>query len=149
MPPLEGRKPRIFVADDDRAMLELILTRLDLAGYETAYGRHGREALAGITAFHPAVVILDVNMPQLDGFGVLEALHRLTPAFTAPVMLLTARHAPDDVQRALKLGAKDFLAKPFEGPQLLARVARLLRPKPHGLEGDGEPAEASDRAVLI
>lgn len=130
MQPLEGRKPRIFVAEDDRGVLDLILTRLTLAGYETAYGRDGWEALSGIAASRPAVIILDINMPNLDGFGVLERLRKMTPPLLAPVMVLTARHAPDDVRRALALGARDFLAKPFDGAQLLARVARLMRPKP-------------------
>jgi two-component system OmpR family response regulator len=130
MSPPDGRKPRIFVADDDRDVLELILTRLGLAGYDTAYGRNGMEALAGIAAFRPAAVILDINMPRLDGFGVLERMRAPGHPCLAPVMVLTANHSPVEVQRALKLGAKDFLTKPFEGPQLLARVNRLLRAKP-------------------
>jgi DNA-binding response OmpR family regulator len=130
MPLHEGRKPRIFVAEDDRAVLDLILTRLTLAGYETAYGRDGWEALSGITAYRPAAIILDINMPNLDGFGVLERLRKMNPPSLTPVMVLTARHAPDDVRQALSLGARDFLAKPFEDAQLLARIARLLRPRP-------------------
>jgi len=150
MPPPEPRKLRVFVAEDDRGVLDLILTRLELAGYETAYGRDGREALHRLAAYRPNAVILDINMPNLDGFGVLEALRRMTPAFNAPVMVLTARHAPGDVQRALKLGAKDLLAKPFEGPQLLARVARLVRPKPTIAPSNIPPAEAvSDFEILI
>ncbi len=126
----EIRNPRVFVAEDDRNVLELIVTRLALAGYDTAYGRDGREALRGIAAFRPAAVLLDINMPNLDGFGVLEQLRDQTQTFTAPIMVLTGLHAGDDVRRALDLGAKDFLTKPFEGAQLLARVARLIRPKP-------------------
>lgn len=130
MPLHEARKARVFVAEDDRGVLDLILTRLTLAGYETGYGRDGWEALSGIAAYRPAAIILDINMPNLDGFGVLERLRKMTPALLAPVMVLTARHAPDDVRRAMSLGARDFLAKPFEDTQLLARVARLMRPKP-------------------
>lgn len=125
----ERRKARVFVAEDDRGVLDLVVTRLTLAGYDTAYGRDGWEAVAGIQQIRPAAIVLDINMPNLDGFGVLEVLRKKTELATIPVMVLTARNAPDDVQRALALGARDFLAKPFDDAQLLARVARLLRPR--------------------
>lgn len=126
----EARKARIFVAEDDRGVLDLIVTRLTLAGYDTAYGRDGWEAVHGIEQTRPSAVVLDINMPSLDGFGVLEALRKRPTLAPIPVMVLTARNAPDDVQRALALGARDFLAKPFKDDQLLARVGRLLRPRP-------------------
>jgi len=69
--------------------------------------------------------VLDINMPVLDGLSVLEALKAGGCLF--PVLVLTARHARDDVRRAVSLGAKDYLTKPFTEAQLLARVARLLR----------------------
>ena len=69
-------------------------------------------------------------MPGLDGFGVLEGMGLHGHIETTPVLMLTARNAPEDVQRALKLGARDYLTKPFDDKQLLARVARLLRPRP-------------------
>lgn len=127
---LEGRKARIFVAEDDRGVLDLVVTRLMLAGYETAYGRDGWEAIAGIQQTRPAAIVLDINMPKLDGFGVLDILGRKPDLASIPVMVLTARNAPGDVQRALALGARDFLAKPFDDALLLARIARLLRPRP-------------------
>ncbi len=141
MLPRDARKPRIFVAEDDRDVLDLILTRLTLAGYMTAHARDGHEALRGIAAARPAGIILDINMPNLDGFGVLERLSAAAPAGPkTPVMVLTARHAPDDVQRALSMGARDFLTKPFQDAQLLARVARLIRAR---------PAPASGQPVLV
>jgi DNA-binding response OmpR family regulator len=66
-------------------------------------------------------------MPELDGFGVLTALSA-SGAKPPPTMVLTARHASEDVRRAMSLGAKDYLTKPFSENQLLARIARLLRP---------------------
>jgi two-component system OmpR family response regulator len=129
MPQLESRKPRIFVADDDRNVLDLILTRLTLAGYETGYARDGREALSGMAASRPSGIIPDMNMLRRDGFGVLERLRKAAPASRTPVMVLTARHTPEDVQRALAMGARDYMAKPFQDAQLLALVARLIRPK--------------------
>jgi two-component system OmpR family response regulator len=82
-------------------------------------------------------MILDINMPELDGFGVLEALGQ--DAGLTPILVLTARHAAEDVRRAIGLGAKDYLAKPFSESQLLARVARLLR----------TPRRLDSRVVLI
>lgn len=120
-----GRR-RILVVDDDPAMRELLAARLGLAGYEVFQARDGAE---GIQAFEyqPDVLILDINMPVLDGFGVLEKLRATGRLKKTRVMVLTARNQPADVRRAIELGAHDFMAKPFDGPTLLARTARLLR----------------------
>ena len=128
---LDNSKIRIFVAEDDPATLELIVTRLGVAGYAVSYARDGHEAVNSILAIRPSAVILDVNMPILDGFGVMRAL-RDNPSVSArmPIMVLTARNSPEDVQRAVQLGARDFLSKPFKDAQLLDRVARLLRAAP-------------------
>jgi len=128
---LEKPRPRIFIAEDDPATLELIITRLNVAGYDTAFARDGAEAVNGILQTRPQAVILDVNMPQLDGFGVMRAL-RDNPSISSklPIMVLTARNSPEDVRRAIQLGARDFLSKPFKDAQLLERVARLLRVAP-------------------
>lgn len=128
--PLETRRRRIFIAEDDRNLLELLTTRLALAGYDPAYGRDGWEALDGIHNTRPAAIVLDVNMPRLDGFGVLRHLRKSPDVAGIPVMMLTARNAPGDIREALALGARDYLAKPFTDAQLLARLARLLRPRP-------------------
>ena len=128
MPP-EPRPTRIFIAEDDRNLLELLTTRLSLAGYDTAFGRDGWETLDGVHSTRPAAIVLDVNMPRLDGFGVLRHLRKSPQVAQIPVMMLTARNAPGDIKEALALGARDYLAKPFTDAQLLARVARLLRPR--------------------
>ena len=127
---LESKPRRIFVAEDDRNLLELLTTRLSLAGYETVCGRDGWEALEGVHSTCPAAIVLDVNMPRLDGFGVLRHLGKSPRVAHIPVMMLTARNAPDDIRKALALGARDYLAKPFTDAQLLARLARLLRSRP-------------------
>jgi len=119
-------KTRILVTDDDISIRDLIRTRLQLAGYEVHVARNGAEALSHVMAVRPDAMVLDINMPEMDGFEVLAALHAATTAMI-PVLVLTARHAVGDVQRAIGLGAKDYLAKPFSEAQLLARVGRLLR----------------------
>ncbi|MDI1365841.1 MAG: response regulator [bacterium] len=140
MSQLDRKPPRIFVADDDRAILDLITTRLDLAGYNTLQARDGWAALEGIYTSRPAAVVLDIGMPRLDGLGVLRHL-RKTPSFASlPVMIVTARNTPMEVRSAMELGARDFLAKPFEDAQLLSRVARLLRRR--------APPEQKDQITL-
>jgi DNA-binding response OmpR family regulator len=117
---------RILVVDDDKAILELVSTRLTLAGYNVFSARNGHEALTRLSSLRPAAMVLDLNMPTLDGFGVLQRMGKEWTART-PTLVLTARNGTADVQRAIKLGARDYLAKPFKDSDLLMRVARLFR----------------------
>lgn len=134
-------KARVLVAEDDRSICDLIRTHLQMSGYEVHVARDGAEALTQIRAVKPDAMILDINMPEIDGFGVLERL-RQTPSFRLPVLVLTARHEAQDVRRAIDLGARDFLAKPFTEGQLAARVVRLLR-APTPLSAPVKPVDAS------
>lgn len=118
-------RTRILVAEDDQGIRELIRTRLDALGYDVHTARNGIEALDRISAICPSVLILDINMPGADGFTVLKTIRKRN--YAVRVLMLTARHASDDVRRAVELGAKDYLTKPFTEAQLQARVARLLR----------------------
>lgn len=120
---------RVVVAEDDEAVLDLVRTRLELAGFAVSYARDGYRALEVIDAVRPAALVLDLNMPRLDGFGVLAALQERRTRTSPATLVLTARHAADDVRRCLSLGAKDFLAKPFNERDLIARVSRLVRPR--------------------
>jgi DNA-binding response OmpR family regulator len=119
---------RILVVEDDAGIRDLIRTRLNAAGYDTHIAKDGVEAMNRIGELRPNGVVLDINMPNMDGFSVLQAM-RDSPSRRpcAPVLVLTARHDAADVRRAVSLGAKDYLTKPFSDSQLLARVARLLR----------------------
>lgn len=119
---------RVLVVDDDRAILELVCTRLTLAGYDAFNARDGDEALGRLATLRPAAMVLDLSMPRLDGFGVLEQMGKAGTEKT-PTMVLTARHSAADVKRAVDLGARDYLSKPFNNNQLLMRVTRLLRPR--------------------
>ncbi len=135
MPTAETRY-RILVVDDDKAILELVNTRLTLAGYDVFGARDGHEALARLGGLRPAAMVLDLNMPSLDGFGVLKQMGREKTA-RIPTLVLTASRGPVDVQRAIQLGARDYLAKPFRDSDLLMRVARLFR-RPAGRQGLAE-----------
>lgn len=121
----------ILVAEDDAPIRELIGTRLQLAGYDVVLARTGSEAVSRILNIPLQGVVLDINMPQIDGFEVLKIMQETPSVSRTPVLMLTARHAEADVRRALVLGARDYLTKPFSEQQLVARVARLLR-KPFG-----------------
>lgn len=131
MQPRSGA-PRIFIAEDDPGIVELLTARLEAAGYETRSAKNGWRALEGIQAMVPNAVLLDINMPGMDGFAVLTALRQARHLSTIPVLMLTARGAREDVAKAIGLGAKDYLTKPFDDQELLGRVARLVRKRPSG-----------------
>jgi two-component system OmpR family response regulator len=125
-----GDRAKIVVAEDDEAILELLVTRLELAGYQTFVARDGFRALDAIYSTKPQGVVLDIGMPMMDGYDVLASLRANAKIKPVPVLVLTARNGVDDVKKAIALGAKDYLTKPFDDVRLLARVARLVRPRP-------------------
>lgn len=123
---VETRPRRVLVVEDDPFLNELIQTRLELAGFDTRVARDGGQALQRLTEFRPEAMVLDINMPVLDGFGVLNHMRVQGLIEKTPTMVLTARNSPEDVAKAIKLGARDYLSKPFKDEQLIARVGRLL-----------------------
>ena len=118
-------KARILITDDDAGIRDLLRDQLEAGGFETRVARDGYEALERIYSFRPDGMVLDISMPGLDGFGVLRSLQ--DRAIRLPVLVLTARHDASDVRRAVGLGARDYLTKPFTEAQVKARIARLLR----------------------
>ncbi|KRB76236.1 two-component system response regulator [Nocardioides sp. Root190] len=116
---------RVLVVDDDRAVRESLRRSLAFNGYDVHLASDGAEALAGIGAVAPDVVVMDVMMPKLDG---LEATRALRAAGNdVPVIVLTARDAVGDRVEGLDAGADDYLTKPFALEELLARIRALLR----------------------
>jgi len=116
---------RILVAEDESSLNDLLQDALRMNGYETISAKHGLEALRLIREQKPDLVILDINMPQLDGFGVIEKLRNENN--NVPVIVLTARDQRDDKSIGFGLGADDFVTKPFGLEELLMRVAAVLR----------------------
>ena len=137
--PSEAQSQRVLVVDDDPAIVELITTRLELAGYRAFSARNGQQGITRVAEVHPAALILDINMPGLDGFEVLRRLRRSGHLARLPTMVLTARNQPEDVRLAIELGARDYLAKPFNDQNFLTRVARLLRQPRPGSAGSPPP----------
>ncbi len=115
---------KILVVDDDVELVGLLRFALAGAGYEVVTAFDGEQALQRFREHAPELVVLDVNLPLLDGFAVLERLRRHSEV---PVMMLTVRSAEEDEVHGLDLGADDYLKKPFSPRALLARVRSLLR----------------------
>lgn len=116
---------RVLVADDDRAIRESLARALELDGYEVDLAPDGAAALATIRASRPDVAILDVMMPNIDGLTVCRVLRAERDRL--PVLMLTARTETLDRVAGLDAGADDYLPKPFELPELLARLRALIR----------------------
>jgi DNA-binding response OmpR family regulator len=117
-------RARILVVDDESDIRELLRELLGRAGYEVAVAEDGRAGLRDLFAAHPDLVILDVNMPGLDGWQTLE---RIRDVSEVPVLMLTARTGELEKVRGLTRGADDYVTKPFGRQELLARIQALLR----------------------
>jgi DNA-binding response OmpR family regulator len=145
-------RARILVVDDEADILDLLSELLGESGYEVARASDGREAIRALFHAQPDIVLLDVAMPELDGWQTLE---RIRDVSDLPVLMLTARAGEDDKVRGLRAGANDYVTKPFSTRELLARIDALLRAR----KGSGPPLETyaddfltvdfADRAVAV
>jgi DNA-binding response OmpR family regulator len=116
----------ILVADDDADILLLVTTRLRRDGHDVVSASRGDDALALARRVRPALAVLDVGMPGLDGFEVLEEIRRDESLAETRVMLLTAKAQESDVRRGYDAGADAYVKKPFSPAELSARVGELL-----------------------
>ena len=116
---------RVLVADDEPNIVELLSTSLKFAGFDVTSAGDGREAYEKALTGEFDILILDVMMPEYDGFEVISRLRQT--GIDTPVIFLTARDALDDKVRGLTLGADDYLTKPFSLEELVARVRTVLR----------------------
>jgi len=115
---------RILVVDDEPRMIRFIRMNLELEGYQVFEAGDGVKALQQVRDVLPDLVVLDVMMPELDGFETLRALREFS---SVPVVMLTARGEEDDRVRGLELGAGDYVTKPFSPRELVSRVKAVLR----------------------
>jgi two-component system response regulator MprA len=122
-----GRDPRVLVVEDDEEIAQVLQRSLRLEGYEVRVAGDGESALDQSAAFNPDLVILDLGLPKLDG---MEVARRLRSADDVPILMLTARDALESRVEGLDAGADDYLVKPFERQELLARLRALLRRRP-------------------
>jgi DNA-binding response OmpR family regulator len=122
-----GRDPRVLVVEDDDEIAQVLQRSLRLDGYDVRIAGDGEAALDQAAAYHPDLVILDLGLPKLDG---IEVARRLRAADDVPILMLTARDAVEARVEGLDSGADDYLVKPFERQELLARLRALLRRRP-------------------
>jgi two-component system OmpR family response regulator len=118
-------KIRVLVVDDELNIAELIATALRYEGFEIRISGDGTNALAAVRDYAPDLVVLDVMLPDMDGFEVQSRMR--SGGRTVPVLFLTARDAVEDRVRGLTLGADDYMTKPFSLAELVARVHAILR----------------------
>lgn len=135
----------ILVVDDDESIREMVGVMLERAGYSVVLARDGQDGLKRLFAERPSLVVLDVNMPQLDGFQTLERIRDMTDV---PVLMLTAHAMESEKVRALKGGADDYVTKPFGKQELVARVEALLRRSKKSGVSDSEGESAYSDGLL-
>jgi len=118
-------KPRILVVDDEPNITDLVSMALRYEGFDVEVAGDGRTALARSQSFRPHLIVLDVMLPDLDGFGVLKRIR--ADGHPVSVVFLTARDATEDKINGLTLGGDDYVTKPFSVEELVARVRAVLR----------------------
>ncbi|GAB4400353.1 MAG: hypothetical protein OHK0052_23960 [Anaerolineales bacterium] len=127
-----NRRFRILIADDYSDNVRLLSARLQHEGYEYLVARNGNEALERLRAEKPDLLLLDINMPQKDGFEVLAEMRADEQIAHIPVIVITAaRINSQDVRKGISLGADDYITKPFDWHELAARIRNKLRVKRH------------------
>jgi two-component system OmpR family response regulator len=130
-----GDPQRILVVDDEPSIREVAGPSLELAGFDVRTVADGYAALEEVDAFAPDLVVLDINLPGIDGHEVLRRLR--AGGHGVPVIFLTARDAIEDTVVGLEVGADDYLSKPFHLKELVARVRAVLRRSGNGAEPKG------------
>ncbi|MHB1538183.1 MAG: response regulator transcription factor [Solirubrobacteraceae bacterium] len=122
-----SRSPRVLVVEDDEDIAQALQRLLRMEGYDVRIADDGHVALEAARGFAPDLVILDLGLPQIDGIDVAR---RLRDGEDVPILVLTARDAVESRVEGLDAGADDYLVKPFERQELLARIRALLRRRP-------------------
>lgn len=114
---------RIMIVDDEPAIVDLIKLNLELEGFETLSCKNGYEAITTANSQKPDLILLDIMMPDMSGFEVCKSLQNLN----IPIILLTAKDSIKDKLHGLELGADDYITKPFDSRELIARIKTVLR----------------------
>jgi two-component system OmpR family response regulator len=120
-----GEQQKVLVVDDEESLTDLIGMALRYERFDVAVAHTGHQALASVRAFHPDLIVLDVMLPDIDGFEVARRLTGEAPS--TPVLFLTARDTTEDKVRGLTLGGDDYMTKPFSLEELVARIRAVLR----------------------
>jgi DNA-binding response OmpR family regulator len=124
--------PLVLLVEDEETLRKVLRSLLERDGFEVAEAADGAEALSAVDRLSPDAIVLDLNLPVLDGYDVLSRLRTRSTSATLPVLVLTANGDEASETRALKMGANEFLTKPFRPRALAARLKLLL-----SRDGDG------------
>lgn len=116
---------RVLAIDDSRTMRNLLGATLSEAGFEVDLAEDGEDGLRHLASFDPDVVITDINMPRLDGFGFIEAARRRESERMVPILVLTTESAPELKARARAAGATGWITKPFDEEKLVWAIQRV------------------------
>ena len=119
-------RAKILAVDDEPELTDLMQYHLVRAGHEVVTAANGWEAINAVRNSRPDIILLDLMLPDLDGFGVCEILRRDPQTATIPIVIVSAWSSPDSRNLGLELGALDYLTKPFSPQELVDRVNRLV-----------------------
>ena len=139
--PASGDRVRVLVVDDEANITDLVATALRYESFDVSTAGDGRTALSLVESFRPHVIVLDVMLPDLDGFEVQRRL--VERGQHAPVVFLTARDATEDKVHGLTIGGDDYVTKPFSLEELIARIRTVLR-RAGGIAGGSERLRFED-----
>src|ERR671929_464890 len=123
--PCMAEAHRILVVDDEPNIVDVVAMALRFQGFDVAAAGTGAEALSQVTAFRPHLIVLDIMLPDMEGFDVAKRLG--AQRGRTPIIFLTARDATDDKIRGLTIGGDDYMTKPFSLEELVARIRSILR----------------------
>jgi pilus assembly protein CpaE len=140
---------RILVVDDDPVMLKMVATILSRAGYEVLTARDGKEALMRVDSIQPDLIILDVMMPEMDGYEVCRRLRSKPSTAVIPIMMLTATGTLESKIAGYEAGSDDYMVKPFEPAELEARVRALLRRRAAPPEAVAAKPEMTSKVIAV
>lgn len=115
---------KILIVDDDKNICELLRLYIDKEGFETSIANDGKEAIAQFNSFNPDLILLDIMLPELDGWQVCREIRKTSDC---PIIMLTAKGEVFDKVLGLELGADDYVVKPFETKEVVARINAVLR----------------------
>ena len=137
----------ILLVDDEPSIIQLSRMYFERDGFRVQEIGDGEAALEAVAKHRPALIVLDVMLPKLDGFEVCRRLRRLRAQSMVPIIMLTARDEDIDKILGLELGADDYLTKPFNPRELIARVKAILRRSDGRKQADGKPVHRGDLMI--
>ncbi len=124
-----AEKESILIVDDNENNRDMFEIYLEMEGYAVHFAEDGKQGLHLAREIMPDIILLDIMMPVMDGFQMLEKLRKDPDLSDIPVMVLTVKTAPDNAVKALRMGADDYLRKPFDVDELIARINKLINLK--------------------